>query len=79
MTDNPPDGVKCTCGCGSSELSVTIDKKRWFVDNDHVLTFIRKREAEMSKEFEEGKEKQARRKKGAKRTKKKTSSKRAGS
>jgi hypothetical protein len=79
MTSKPPEGAVCTCGCGSKNLNTTVDKKRWFVDKDHVLTYIKKRESEQSKESAEKKPqrptKKARKKAAKKPSKKKTTKK----
>ncbi|MFX0116103.1 MAG: hypothetical protein ACFFB3_16250 [Candidatus Hodarchaeota archaeon] len=63
MSVKPAKGTKCTCGCGSSSLNLTIDNRRWFVDKEHVLAYISKREAESSEESEEKKIKRPRTKK----------------
>ncbi|MFQ5979399.1 MAG: hypothetical protein ACE5OZ_14820 [Candidatus Heimdallarchaeota archaeon] len=81
MTSKPPEGATCTCGCGSKtkNLTMTVDKKRWFVDKDHVITYIRRRESDQSKVSGEKKAqrvtKKARKRAAKKPSKKKTTKK----
>ncbi|MFX0115586.1 MAG: hypothetical protein ACFFB3_13640 [Candidatus Hodarchaeota archaeon] len=50
--NKPPPKTQCTCGCGSTDLQITIDKKRWFINKEHILRYIESKEAEMRRKKE---------------------------